>query len=80
MPCATGKFWKMPANTPGPSFYAIHKCRKCGGYPHGIYVGKSRSTVGGGAGMSQICPRFGRGRHENSPFRGLCDQPPSDMS
>ena len=22
-------------------------------------------------GMSQICPRFGRGRHENIPFRGL---------
>ena len=25
----------------------------------------------GEAGMSQIYPRFGRGRHENSPSRGL---------
>ena len=25
----------------------------------------------GGTGMSQICPRFGMGRHENSPSRGL---------
>ena len=25
----------------------------------------------GGAGMSQICPRFGMGRHENSPSQGL---------
>ena len=24
----------------------------------------------GGSGMSQICPRFPRGRHENSPSRG----------
>ena len=24
----------------------------------------------GGAGMSQFCPRFGRGRNENSPYRG----------
>ena len=25
----------------------------------------------GGAEMSQICPHFGRGRHENRPYRGL---------
>ena len=25
----------------------------------------------GGAGMSQFCPRFWRGRHETSPSRGL---------
>ena len=31
----------------------------------------SRSTTGGGSGMSQICPRFGRGRHKNSSSREL---------
>ena len=29
-------FCKMPSNLPGPSFYTIHKCCKCGGYLHGI--------------------------------------------
>ena len=27
--------------------------------------------IDGPAGMSQICPCFGRGRHENGPSRGL---------
>ena len=36
MPCAAGNFCKMPSNTPGPSFYTIHKCRKCGGHLDGI--------------------------------------------
>ena len=36
IPCAVGNFCKMPSNTPGPSFYTIRKCRKCGGYLHGI--------------------------------------------
>ena len=31
----------------------------------------SRPTIGGRAGMSQICPRFGRGRHGNRSSRGL---------
>ena len=26
----------MPSNTTGPSFYTIHKCRKCGGHLDGI--------------------------------------------
>ena len=30
--------------------------------------------------MSQFCPHFGKGRHENSPSRGLFDQPPGEMS
>ena len=30
----------------------------------------------GGEGMQQICPRFGRCRHENSPYRGhICPTP-----
>ena len=43
-----------------------------------IGVGGGNGDVNGGvvrrlegAGMSQISPRFGRGRHENSPSRGL---------
>ena len=30
--------------------------------------------------MSQICPRFGRGQHQNSPSRDLFDQPPGEMN
>ena len=30
----------------------------------------------GGEGLSPFCPRFGRGRHENSPSRGLISQTP----
>ena len=30
--------------------------------------------------MSQFCPRFGRGRHKSSPFRGLFDQPSGEMN
>ena len=37
----------------------------------GTGTGTSRSTIRGGAGLSQICPRLGRGRHENSPSQGL---------
>ena len=36
-----------------------------------IQATRESSNDWGGAGMSQNCPRFGRGRHENSPFRGL---------
>ena len=34
----------------------------------------------GGRGMSQVCPRFGKERHENSPLGDLFDQPPGEMS
>ena len=36
MPFAARNFCKIPSNRPGPSFYPIDKCRKCGGYIHGI--------------------------------------------
>ena len=31
---------------------------------------KTRSTIGGGAGMKHFCPRFGKKRHENCPDGG----------
>ena len=40
----------------------------------------SRSIIGGEAGMSQFFPRFGKGRHINSPSRGLVSQPSGNMS
>ena len=35
------------------------------------YIYESFNDLGGGAGTSQLCPRFGRGRHESIPYRGL---------
>ena len=52
----------------GPVESAILRALKAG---HAARLGvPSRSKIGG-AGMSQLCPRFGRGWHENSPSRGL---------
>ena len=45
-----------------------------------IFTEQSRSMIRAGAGMSQICPRFKRGRHENGPPGDLFDQPPGEMS
>ena len=41
---------------------------------------RSRSTIEGGAGMSQFCPRFGRDGTKIAPPGDIFGQPPGKMS
>ena len=52
----------------GPVESAISRALKDG---QAARLGVPSRSKTGRAGMSQTCPRFGRGRHENSPSRGL---------
>ena len=50
------------------------------GSNQGGNISSSSFNNWGGGGMSPLCPRFRRGRHENSPSRGLIDQLPGELS
>ena len=61
----------------GGLFYVMKLSMDTGKYIC-CFLGDKFNDWGGGGDVTYL-PPFGRGRHENSPYRGHIDQPPGQM-